>query len=207
MKLIGAHVSSSGGVENAPLNAAAIGANAFALFTKNQRQWVSAPLSEQSIRLFKENCIQHGFIPDSILPHDSYLINLGHPQSEGLGNQGLHFLTRCSVANNWTQPSQFHPGAISTKFPCEVPETRCRIHKHGSGQDFRWNAVIENTAGQGSNVGFQFEHLAENHLAGRRQIESWGLHRYLPLLLPAMMCVAERTTVTYSTMEKTLLAK
>ena len=101
MKLIGAHVSSSGGVENAPLNAAAIGANAFALFTKNQRQWVSAPLSEQSIRLFKENCIQHGFIPDSILPHDSYLINLGHPQSEGLGKSERHFSTRCSVASNW----------------------------------------------------------------------------------------------------------
>ena len=90
MKLIGAHVSSSGGVENAPLNAAAIGANAFALFTKISVSG-SALLSEQSIRLFKENCIQHGFIPTRYF-HDSYLINLGHPQSEGLGKSRAAFL-------------------------------------------------------------------------------------------------------------------
>ena len=54
MKYIGAHVSASGGVEFAPVNAHEIGANAFALFTKNQRQWVSKPLKEENIRLFKE---------------------------------------------------------------------------------------------------------------------------------------------------------
>lgn len=48
MKKIGAHVSASGGVELAPVNAHEIGANAFALFTKNQRQWVSKPLTEES---------------------------------------------------------------------------------------------------------------------------------------------------------------
>ena len=47
MKYIGAHVSASGGVESAPVNAHKIGANAFALFTKNQRQWVSKPLTEE----------------------------------------------------------------------------------------------------------------------------------------------------------------
>ena len=74
MKYIGAHVSASGGVEFAPINAHEIGANAFALFTKNQRQWISKPLSEESIRLFKENCDKYGFQPEYILPHDSYLI-------------------------------------------------------------------------------------------------------------------------------------
>lgn len=72
MKYIGAHVSASGGVENAPVNAYEIGANAFALFTKNQRQWVAKPLEEESIRLFKENCEKYGFNTDYILPHDSY---------------------------------------------------------------------------------------------------------------------------------------
>ena len=76
-KKIGAHVSSSGGVENAPLNAHAIGAKAFALFTKNQRQWKSAPLSQKSIKLFKERCEELGYAPSTILPHDSYLIKIG----------------------------------------------------------------------------------------------------------------------------------
>ncbi|MEG1554565.1 MAG: deoxyribonuclease IV, partial [Rikenellaceae bacterium] len=79
MKYFGAHVSSSGGIENAPVNANNIGANAFALFTKNQRQWAAKPLTEESILLFKERCLQYGFTPNTILPHDSYLINLCHP--------------------------------------------------------------------------------------------------------------------------------
>ena len=92
MKYIGAHVSASGGVEFAPINAHEIGANAFALFTKNQRQWISKPLSEESIRLFKENCDKYGFKPEYILPHDSYLINLGHPEEEGLNKSRAAFL-------------------------------------------------------------------------------------------------------------------
>lgn len=78
MKYIGAHVSATGGVENAPLNAHAIGAKAFALFTRNQRQWKSVPLTEKSIALFKERCAEYGYLAKHILPHDSYLINLGH---------------------------------------------------------------------------------------------------------------------------------
>ena len=92
MKYIGAHVSASGGVEFAPVNAHEIGANAFALFTKNQRQWVSKPLTEESISFFKENCEKYGFQPEYILPHDSYLINLGHPEEEGLQKSRTAFL-------------------------------------------------------------------------------------------------------------------
>ena len=84
MKRIGAHVSAAGGVENAPLNAAAIGATAFAVFTKNQRQWKAKPLTEKSIAAFKANCEANGYLPEHILPHDSYLINLGHPEAEAL---------------------------------------------------------------------------------------------------------------------------
>ena len=83
-KYIGAHVSASGGVENAPINAHEIGATAFALFTKNQRQWVAKPLSEESIAAFKSNCEKYGYKPSQILPHDSYLINLGHPEADAL---------------------------------------------------------------------------------------------------------------------------
>ena len=92
MKYIGAHVSASGGVEFAPVNAHEIGANAFALFTKNQRQWVSKPLTEESISLFKENCEKYGLQPEYILPHDSYLINLGQPEEAGLQKSRAAFL-------------------------------------------------------------------------------------------------------------------
>ena len=92
MKYIGAHVSSSGGVENAPANALSIGADAFALFTKNQRQWVSAPLSRKSIELFKQRCLDGNLDPKYILPHDSYLINLGSPDEEGLAKSRAAFL-------------------------------------------------------------------------------------------------------------------
>ena len=97
MKFIGAHVSASGGVEAAPVNASEIGANAFALFTKNQRQWVARPLTEESIRVFKENCGKLGFDSRYILPHDSYLINLGHPEEEGLPKK---LNSDCLLINN-----------------------------------------------------------------------------------------------------------
>src|SRR5574344_763679 len=92
MRYIGPHVSTSGGVENAPLNAHSVGATAFALFTKNQRQWESAPLTPKSIEQFKENCHQFGYTPDFILPHDSYLINLGQPDNDLLQKSRDAFL-------------------------------------------------------------------------------------------------------------------
>ncbi|OQX34814.1 MAG: deoxyribonuclease IV, partial [Candidatus Sedimenticola endophacoides] len=92
MKRIGAHVSAGGGVENAPLNAQAIGANAFALFTKNQRQWKAKPLSAESIAAFRENLDRVGIAPRHVLPHDSYLINLGHPEPEALAKSRDAFL-------------------------------------------------------------------------------------------------------------------
>ncbi|MBM3163797.1 MAG: deoxyribonuclease IV, partial [Chlorobi bacterium] len=84
MKRVGAHVSIAGGVENAPLQAKSIGAKAFALFTKNQRQWRVPALTEASIEAFRRNCSDGGFSPEHILPHDSYLINLGSPDPEKL---------------------------------------------------------------------------------------------------------------------------
>ena len=112
MKFIGAHVSASGGVENAPLNAHAIGAKAFALFTRNQRQWRSAPLSAKSIELFKARCEEFGYKPAHILPHDSYLINLGHPEAEGLEKSRAAFLDemqRCEQLG--LDRLNFHPGS------------------------------------------------------------------------------------------------
>lgn len=163
MKYIGAHVSSSGGVENAPVNAKNIGATAFALFTKNQRQWVSAPLTKKSIELFKERCAEYGFLPHQILPHDSYLINLGHPESEGLEKSRAAFLDemqRCEQLG--IDRLNFHPGSHLGKIP--VSESLSRVAESINITLDKTKgvcAVIENTAGQGTNLGHTFEQIAE----------------------------------------------
>ena len=161
MKYIGAHVSASGGVEFAPINAHEIGANAFALFTKNQRQWVSKPLTEESIQLFKENCEKYNFQADYILPHDSYLINLGHPEEEGLAKSRAAFLDemqRCEQLG--LKLLNFHPGSSLNKIAIED----CLAHIAESinitlEKTKGVTAVIENTAGQGSNLGSEFWQL------------------------------------------------
>ncbi len=161
MKYIGAHVSASGGVENAPKNALAIRANAFALFTKNQRQWVSAPLSEKSISLFKQRCSEGGFDPRYILPHDSYLINLGNPDEEALQKSRAAFLDemqRCEQLGLCML--NFHPGSHLKKI--SVEECLDKIAESinlALAQTSGVTAVIENTAGQGSNVGNRFEEI------------------------------------------------
>lgn len=161
MKYIGAHVSAGGGIEFAPINAHEIGANAFALFTKNQRQWVSKPLTEESIRLFKENCEKYGFQSEYILPHDSYLINLGHPEEEGLAKSRAAFLDemqRCEQLG--LKLLNFHPGSHLNKISIE--ECLSRIAESINivlAKTKGVTAVIENTAGQGSNLGNKFEEL------------------------------------------------
>jgi deoxyribonuclease-4 len=162
MKFIGAHVSASGGVENAPINAQNIGAKAFALFTKNQRQWKSAPLTKESIKKFKDHCIQYEFAPHQILPHDSYLINLGHPEKENLEKSREAFLDelqRCEQLG--LDRLNFHPGSHLGL----IDEETCLRNIADSinwalNQTKGVTAVIENTAGQGTNMGYKFEHLA-----------------------------------------------
>lgn len=162
MKYIGAHVSASGGVENAPINANRIGAKAFALFTKNQKQWFSKPLTEDNIRLFKENCEKYGFKPEHILPHDSYLINLGNPVEENLKKSRTSFLDemrRCELLG--LDRLNFHPGShlkqISEE---ECLDTIAESINITLDKTNGVTAVIENTAGQGSNLGYKFEHIA-----------------------------------------------
>ena len=161
MYYIGAHVSASGGVENAPLNAHNIGATAFALFTKNQRQWFSSPLTEESIALFKSRCAEYGFTPCQILPHDSYLINLGSPDKESLEksrNSFIEEMHRCEQLG--LDRLNFHPGSHLKK----ISENDClkiiaESINIALSKTTGVTAVLENTAGQGSNLGYRFEHL------------------------------------------------
>jgi len=162
MKYIGAHVSAAGGVENAPINAHKIGAKAFALFTKNQKQWFSKPLSEDNIRLFKENCEKYGYKPEQILPHDSYLINLGNPVEENLKKSRTAFLDemqRCELLG--LDRLNFHPGAHLKQISEEdCMDTIAESLNIALDKTKGVIAVIENTAGQGSHLGYKFEHLA-----------------------------------------------
>ena len=161
MKYFGAHVSASGGVENAPRNAHEIGATAFALFTKNQRQWVAKPLAASEISAFRTACEQFGYSAAQILPHDSYLINLGHPEHEALEKSRAAFLDemqRCEQLG--LDRLNFHPGSHLKQISEE--ESLDRIAESinlALDRTHGVTAVIENTAGQGSNLGFRFEHL------------------------------------------------
>ena len=160
---IGAHVSASGGVENAPLNATEIGANAFALFTKNQRRWEAKPLTSKSIEQFKRRCQVHGFLPEQILPHDSYLINLGHPEAEPLEKSRMAFLDemqRCEQLGLCYL--NFHPGSHLKKIdPSECLDRIAESINWALDQTQSVIAVIEMTAGQGSNLGFSFEQIRQ----------------------------------------------
>ena len=162
MKYFGAHVSAAGGVENAPLNAEKIGATAFALFTKNQRQWSAAPLKPSSIGAFEANCRAGGYAPGVVLPHDSYLINLGHPKDEELKKSRAAFLDemqRCEALG--LDRLNFHPGSHLQKIsPERSLDLIAESINIALDKTRGVTAVIENTAGQGSNLGFAFEHLA-----------------------------------------------
>ncbi|EPL9568545.1 deoxyribonuclease IV [Providencia rettgeri] len=163
MKFVGAHVSASGGVDQAVIRAHEINATAFALFTKNQRQWKAAPLSEEVIQKFKANCAKYGYGKHQILPHDSYLINLGHPEFEALEKSRVAFIDeiqRCEQLG--IDLLNFHPGSHLKQI--EVDDCLARIAESiniALAETEGVTAVIENTAGQGTNLGFDFTHLAK----------------------------------------------
>jgi deoxyribonuclease-4 len=162
MKRVGAHVSAAGGAEMAPIRAFEIKARAFALFTKNQKQWQAKPLTADQIDSFKQNCQKYHFTPEHILPHDGYLINLGNPDRVGLEKSREAFLDemrRCQQLG--LKMLNFHPGnhkqMITEKACLDLIVESVNIALNATE---RVTAVIENTAGMGGQVGSRFEHLA-----------------------------------------------
>lgn len=162
MKYIGAHVSVSGGVANAPENAHEIGAKAFALFTGSSSRWISKKISDKEAELFKDRCKEYGFTPEIILPHDNFLINLGSPDEDKLmksRNSFLDEMKRCEQLG--LTMLNFHPGshlnviAIEKSLDIIADSINITLDKT-SGV----TAVIETTAGQGSNLGHDFEQIA-----------------------------------------------
>ena len=174
-KFVGAHTSASGGVQNAAINAKELGAKAFALFTKNQKRWDAKPLETKTIDLFQRALDDAGILPKHVLPHDSYLINLGHPEEEKLLKSRAAFideLERCEILG--LDRLNFHPGSHLTKFTKKQKEDAELVAEAENkcldliaesinialDKTKSVKAVIENTAGQGSNLGYKFEHLA-----------------------------------------------
>lgn len=162
MKYVGAHVSVQGGVANAPLRAQEIGAKSFALFTGSSNRWVSKAISDAEAALFIERCAEYGYSPDVILPHDNFLINLGSPDAEKLAMSRKSFLDEMQrVEKLGLSMLNFHPGSHLKA----MGEDDCldRIAESVNitlGQTSGVTAVIENTAGQGSNLGHRFEQIA-----------------------------------------------
>lgn len=162
MKRIGPHVHITGGVQNAPLNAKAVGATAFGLFTKNQRRWVAKPISSDIIEKFKLNMESAGYLSKYALVHDSYLINIGHPQKDARQksyNALVDELSRCNQLG--LIYLNIHPGSHLN----QISEDQC-LDNIAQSINFALDetsgvtVVLENTAGQGSNVGYRFEHIA-----------------------------------------------
>lgn len=161
-KYIGAHVSAEGGPQLTPLAAASIGAKAFALFTGFSNRWSSKPISDEVAETFKVNCEANGYTPAVILPHDNFLINLGSPDSKNLALSRKSFLEemqRCEKLG--LTMLNFHPGSHLNK----ITEDEC-LDLIADGINITLEktngviAVLESTAGQGSNLGFRFEQLA-----------------------------------------------
>ncbi len=172
MKWLGAHVSTAGGVQNAPENAYKINAKGFALFTKNQRQWKAKPLTSEQIDGFLEAMERYGYQSHQVLPHDSYLINLGHPDEAGRQkslNAFIDEIGRCQQLG--LDRLNFHPGSHLKKLSEEECLNRIADSLNRAlDQTTGVTAVIENTAGQGSNLGYRFEHLA--HIIDRVEDQS-----------------------------------
>ncbi len=162
MKIVGAHVSIAGGVSKAPENAAEIGAKGFAMFTKNQRQWKTPPLVGDEIKAFKDNCAGYGYLPEYILPHDSYLINLGQPddaKNRAATDAFIDEMVRCQQLG--LVLLNFHPGShLGEISEAECLERIAAAINRALAETDSVAAVIENTAGQGSNVGYTFEQIA-----------------------------------------------
>ena len=163
MKYVGAHVSTTGGVSKAPINAHEINAKAFALFVKNQRRWDAKPLEKEEIEKFKEEIKKYDYNLEYVLPHAGYLINLGNPETEKREksyNAFIDEVNRCEELG--ILYINVHPGSHLK----EISEDECidliadSINIVHSKTKYA-SVIIENTAGQGSNIGYKFEHLRD----------------------------------------------
>ena len=158
-KFVGAHVSISGGLHNAVSEALEIGAKAFGLFLRSQRQWVSKPLEDKAAERFRNACAEAQFSPHAILPHGIYLMNCGSPEEETLAKSRstlVDELKRCERLGLLLY--NFHPGSTCGKITVDecldkIAESINQAHKETKFVV----TVLENMSCQGNTVsGFCF---------------------------------------------------
>ncbi|KAF3010591.1 hypothetical protein E8E13_002098 [Curvularia kusanoi] len=161
---IGAHVSVAGGVHNAIPNLLHIGANAFAMFMKNQRKWDNPPMDPEHATLFINGCKDHNIeVGDCCLPHSSYLVNLAHPDAERKKQAYDCFqndLVRCNKLG--IRLYNFHPGNANATTREEgiklIAENLNRAH--ADPETGSVITVLETMASLGNTIGGTFEDIA-----------------------------------------------
>jgi len=163
MKYIGAHMSISGGLDQVVIQSQKLNATAFAFFLSNPLRWKLAKLHDSEIESFMFLCKKFNYTSDQILPHSGYLINLGHPVDLCLEKSRLTFINEIiNCKKLGLSCLNFHPGSHLRRISEQscLDRIACSINlalKSTTGVKL----VIENTAGQGSNLGYCFEHLSD----------------------------------------------
>jgi deoxyribonuclease-4 len=160
--LLGAHMSISGGLYKAFLRGKEVGCDTIQIFTKNSNQWKVKDLTEDEITKFKETQKETGINP--VVVHDSYLINLGSPEKELLQKSREAFLVelirceRLGIPYLVMHPGS-HVGAGESEGLKQIIDSLNWVIEKAKG--YHTKVLLENTAGQGTNLGYRFEHLAE----------------------------------------------
>jgi deoxyribonuclease-4 len=162
--LVGAHCSTGGhGLSVAVRTAQQIGANALALFVTNQRTWsqrstLSATQCDDFQKALRDACIEN----KSVLVHGSYLVNLASPDAEKLAKSRAHFLFELRRCEQLQLPLyNFHPGSAMGAPRTEAIRRIADSINAALSATSSVVAVLENVAGQGTNVGSSFEELRE----------------------------------------------
>lgn len=157
---LGGHVSTAGGIWNAPLRADRFGFTSFQIFSKNQMQWSAKPLQENDVRLFKENVSAKSM--KKILVHASYLLNLAADekmQRERTMNAFAEEIRRSDVLG--TEYLVIHPGSAGSVGERKAIRNISDALTSCMSGDQTTTVLLETAAGQGSNVGYTFEQLAD----------------------------------------------
>ncbi len=162
MAILGAHMSIAGGYYKAVKSGVQEGCECIQLFTKNNNQWRAKEITDEDVRLFQEQLDTHNI--QHTLSHASYLINLGSPKDE-LWNKSIDaFIIELQRADKLGVPYVVvHPGSFTTSTEAEgitrIAEGLNEVHRQT--RDLKSRCLLETTAGQGTNLGWNFEQLAE----------------------------------------------
>ena len=160
--LIGAHMSISGGVDQAPLRGQSVGCRCIQIFTKSNMQWAARPLAKKEIVAFKRNCIETGIAP--VVAHNCYLINVGtadrelHRKSLDSFHMELERCRQLGVPAIIAHPGS-HTGSGEAAGLKRITQAVGDLSERTRGTTVK--ILVETTAGQGSNLGYRFEQLAE----------------------------------------------